>query len=505
MSSFGTDGVVITADVGTSSVKVCAFDLRGELLSSHAAPHATTYHPGGRAEQTAEDWLSGLCTGLSAVLRQVAAGRVQALSFTGQMACCLPVGADGLALRPGLIWADRRATDEARHLADTLGPEQVYRLTGNRATPMYLGPKARWIKTHEPDIYRQTAVFLQAQEYLVNRLTGVAATDPSNASCSALFGADLNDWSPEIVAALGIDVSKLPPVQPGCQVTGHLRPEMAALTGLRSGTPVVLGGGDGPATAVGLGVVAPGQGYVSVGSSAWLSLVGPERFPRMASGIENYRLFDQSMYAWTASMQGAGVALEWAARTLFPALSTPEAHTRMGTLAQQIHRTDLLFLPYLIGERAPYWNDLARGAFIGLHSSHTLSDVCAAVFQGIALHLRLLADLFAQVPFQTNDLLLVGGSVRAGPLAQMIADALGQRLVGVRGSLEATSLGAFAAARVALGLLPSLADTESSPRDDPCWEPIPEATAHAEQLLPLFRQAYIGLEPVFAGLGRIRA
>ena len=505
MSSSGTEDVVITADVGTSSVKVCAFDLGGRLLSSCAAPHATAYQPGGRAEQTAEDWLAGLCSGLAVVLGQVAVGRVLALSFTGQMACCLPVGADGLALRPGLIWADRRATDEARHLADTLGAEEVYRLTGNRPTPMYLGPKARWIMTHEPGTYRQTAVFLQAQEYLVNRLTGVAATDPSNASCSALFGADLNDWSPEIVAALELDASKLPPIQPGCQVTGHLRPEMAALIGLRSGTPVVLGGGDGPATAVGLGVVAPGQGYVSVGSSAWLSLVGPERFAGMASGIENYRLFDQPMYAWTASMQGAGVALEWAARTLFPALPEHEAHERMGTLARQARRTDLLFLPYLIGERAPYWNDLARGAFIGLHSSHSLNDLCAAVFQGVALHLRLLSDLFAQVPTPTSELLVVGGGVRAGPLPQMIADALGQRLVGVRASLEASSLGAFAAARVALGLLPSLADTEGPHRDGPGWEPLPEATAHAERLLPLFRQAYLGLEPIFAGLGQIRA
>ena len=450
----------------------------------------------GVAEQDPWDWLNALECAIRVLHGRHPNLDVAAVGLTGQMAACLPVDASGAPVRPAMIWADQRARVEALELADLVDRETLYALTGNRASPMYLGPKVRWLKRHEPDNYRRASAFIQAQDFITSQLTGVIGTDISNASCSGLFDASLGQWSEPVTTALGIDASKLAPIYRSTAIAGGLREGIASKLGLKMGTPVVWGGGDGPSTAVGLGVMRAGDGYVHLGSSAWVAFTSGDRYPVAADGVETYLLLDSGLSTWTASMHAAGISLEWAARTFFSELPEKEGIARLA--ASTGDRDPLLFLPYLLGERAPYWDDRARGAFIGLTPRHTTLDLGAAVLEGIALHIRLMADTICQHISRPASLTIAGGGVKVAPLIQAIADALNIKLLELSDGYEASSRGAFASALVGIGARATLAETvqpEAYVRKT--WTPEPSQSSRFEGLLPAFRQSYHGLKPIF--------
>jgi len=499
---------VLTGDIGTTGVKVCLFDLDGRLLALESVGHVTHRGRGNEAEQDPHDWLNGFIGAARNVLSASPdAVCVVGIGLTGQMAACLGVDEHGEPTHPALTWADQRAVQDAAHLAATLGSATVYRLTGNPISPMYLSAKAAWLKRERPSAYARTHVFLQAQDFIAHRLTGAVATDYSNASCTGLFDLTRRGWSSDIANDMDIAIDKLPPVIPAATRVGGLRADIASTIGLPAGLPVILGGGDGPSTAVGAGAVRDGDGYIYIGSSAWLAFTARAPFHHHDRGIVSFLHLDPDLYTHTGSMQAAGTALDWSARTLLPTTSSAEVYSHLDEQAAtpSIH-DDLLFLPYLLGERTPYWDPAARGAFIGLTAQHTAVDMCRSVFEGVALHLRVISDVFAAEHLGLSVVPLVGGGVRLRHLCQVIANAFDTPVAELATHVDATSRGAFVAAAVALGLHPSFAVAGvATDGYSKLWQPNPDQASRLAALLPLFREAYEGLQPVFARLANPRS
>jgi xylulokinase len=439
-------------------------------------------------------------------------GDIAVVSFSGMMMGALPLDAEGQPLRTAILWADVRATAEADLLAQAVGYETVYRRTGHRPSSSYTGPKILWIKRHQPEIYARARVFLQPKDYAAYLLCGEYATDYSDASGTNLFDLETRAWAPDLIAAVGLDADKLPPAYPSAQIIGRVTPQAAALTGLLSGTPVVIGGGDGACATVGAGSVAPGQAYNYIGSSAWIAVTADKPLIDPEMRTFTYVHMDPRYFFPTGTNQCAGGSFDWLERLL--RCATPEeagdvSATRIYDQLTAAAATvppgarGLLFLPHLIGERSPYWNPIARGGFVGLTMAHGRAEMARAVLEAVALNLRSVLVAFRGLDADINSMRLIGGAARSPIWRQIIADVYGLPLLLPQLVSEATSLGAAIAGGVGVGLYPGYGVAREFVRTTEAERPDPATQAQYDAIYPLFLDAYQATEPLFARLAAL--
>lgn len=500
---------ILAHDLGTTGNKATLFDTEtGAVVASVFEAYDTAYPHPNWAEQDAADWRRALYRGTQRLLAQAAAlpgavlpGDIAAVSFSGMMNGALPVDAAGSPLRPAILWADQRGIAEAQLLADRCGAAHVYRVTGNRATPSCSAAKFLWIQRHQPELYARTRVFLQAKDYAAFLLTGVIASDYSDASNTNLFDLEGRTWAADLVAGVGLDTARLPPLFPSTAVIGRVTPEAAGQTGLLAGTPVVIGGGDGACATVGAGAVHPGDAYTNIGSSAWLAIT--TRRPLYDPEMRTFNLahLDPHLFMPLGSMQAAGGAFDWLERLLRDE-GPGDLHEALSTAAAAVApgAGGLLFLPYLLGERSPYWNPHARGAFIGLSMTHGRPEMARAVLEGVALNLRLILEAFQGQEIGITAMRLIGGGARSPLWRQILADVFGLPILLPELITEATSLGAAIAGGVGVGIFDSFAAADRFIHATAAAQPEPAARARYTELAPWFRAAYAGLAPVFGCL-----
>jgi len=494
---------ILAHDLGTTGNKANLFDEQGRPVASAFASYETVYPRPGWAEQEAADWWRAVRDSTRELLGRsdIAPGEIAVVSFSGMMNGALAVDAAGQPLRPAIIWADQRATAEADFLAEQCGFEQVYRRTGHRPGASYTAAKVLWVQRHQPEVYERTHQFLQAKDYAAYKLTGVFATDYSDASGTNLFDLERRDWALDLIEAVGLDPHKLPPAHPSATVIGRVTPEAAAETGLLPGTPVVIGGGDGACATVGAGSVYPGDAYNYIGSSSWIAVTAerPLYDPRMRTFT--FAHLDPQLYFPTGTMQCAGGSFDWLERLLrgegeerlYEELSTAAAGVEPGARG-------LLFLPHLIGERSPYWNPLARGAFVGLTMSHGRAEMARAVLEGVAFTLKMILDAFLEQGAAIQAIRLIGGGARSALWRQILADVYGVPILRPALLAEATSLGAAIAGGVGVGLFADFRVAHKFVQVEEAERPEPAAQARYAELYPLFQEAYRALEPIYARL-----
>ncbi len=503
---------ILAHDLGTTGNKATLFAAdTGAAVASVFEPYDTAYPQPTWAEQDPADWRRAVIQGTQRVLaaaeERTSAFRpadIAAVSFSGMMNGALPVDAAGEPLRPAIIWADQRASAEAELLAHRCGAERVYRITGNRATPSCTAAKLLWLQRHQPAVYAATRYFLQTKDYAAFLLTGEIATDASDASNTNLFDLEARAWAADMVEAAGLDAAKLPPIYPSSAVIGHVTREAAQLTGLASGTPVVIGGGDGACATVGAGAIRPGDAYTYIGSSAWMAVVAqrPLFDPQMRTF--NLAHLDPALYFPLGAMQAAGGALDW-----FERLLRGEAQEGGGTPLPPLYDElaeaaaavppgahGLLFLPYLMGERSPYWDAGARGAFIGLSMAHGRPELARAVLEGVALNLRLILEALQSQGAAIPAMRLIGGGARLSLWRQILADVLGLPILLPDLLAEATSLGAAIAGGVGVGVYPDFSVAQRFVRTHLGEQPDPVRHEQYVALLPRFGAAYRALAAV---------
>ncbi len=413
----------------------------------------------------------------------------------------LLVDAAGQPLRPCIIWADQRATAQSDAICAACGREAIYRLTGLRASPAYTAAKLLWVKEHQPELYRRTYKVLHSKDYAAYLLSGVMATDYSDASGTQLLDIRARRWAVDMLAAIGLSEDILPDLHPSATVIGRVTPEAAAATGLLAGTPVVIGGGDGACATVGSGSVAEGAAYTYIGSSAWMALSTSQPLMDQRQRTITMAHLHPGMYFSLGNMQSAGGAYDWLERLLRD--HGEEQHfAELDALAASVPpgAGGLLFLPHLLGERAPYWNPAARGAFVGLAMPHGRAEVARATLEGVAFHLRLILDALREQGATVQAMRLIGGGAKSALWRQILADALGVPIRLPALTAEATSLGAAIAGGVGVGLY---SDFDVADRLIPVHEaekPHAPTVARYEALCALYGETYRALEPIFARL-----
>ena len=499
---------LLAHDLGTTGNKATLFDTQGRLIASALETYPTYYDKPGWVEQDPESWWQAVCRASGTVMQKagITKSDVAAISFSGHMMGCVPVDASGHPLRRAIIWADQRATAQVKKLLETLSAEEIYRITGTRPNSNYTLEKIMWIRDNEPDVYRKTKVVLQSKDYIVSRLTGTFVTDYSDASATNAFDLSEKVWSDALLHAADIPASLFPEAVPSATVVGPVRSAHGVDL---AGVPVVLGGGDGACATVGAGVIRANEGYNYFGSSSWIAIASDR--PVIDPGMRTFNLchLAPDLYMPVGTMQSAGGSYDWIRGVLFPeemGKSTDEAYALLNrwAAASPPCAGGVLFLPYLIGERSPHWNEDARGAFVGLARSHGVGELVRAVIEGVAFNLHVIFDALTEQGTILKSLRMIGGGIRNAVLCQALADMLGIPIQRVESGEFATSLGAAVCAGVGVGAFEDFSVAAKLSPIAGTDEPLPERKAAYDRTYELFNRTYRSLEPLCSDLAALQ-
>jgi xylulokinase len=404
-------------------------------------------------------------------------------------------------LRPAILWNDQRTGAECDTIRARLGKERLVQITGNDALAGFTAPKILWVKHHEPQIFARVRQILLPKDYVRFRLTGDYATDKAGGAGTLLFDLLERDWSRAVIEALEIDPAWLPPTFEGTDVTGHVTPDAAAATGLKAGTPVIAGGGDQAAAAVGTGAVSDGIVSLSLGTSGVVFSSADQPIIEPLGRLHAFCHAVPGKWHLMGVMLSAGGSLRWYRDTLVPgtdfqALIQPAAGVQPGSAG-------LFFLPYLTGERTPYPDPLARGAFVGLTVRHTQPHLTRAVLEGVAFGLRDSFELMQEAGLaEVTQVRVTGGGATNPVWRQILADVLGVQLVTVN-TVEGAAYGAAVLAATGVGAFSSVAAA--------CAEvitltgrtaPGPARTIY-QKIYPLYRELYPALRSSFNAVAQL--
>jgi xylulokinase len=448
-------------DVGTSSVKAIFVSRSGDVVASATSPLTMATPRPGWAEQDPVDWWGATIAAIHGARRARPDATVESVGVSGQMHSSVFLDRAGKVIRPALLWCDGRTTAECAEITERVGGEARLReLACNPALEGFTLPKVLWLRRHEPHAFARLATVLLPKDYIRYRLTGGLATDPSDASATLMYDTAHLRWSEEILSAVGLPTSLVPPVGGSAEVLGGVTSEAAALTGLVEGTPVVGGGADNACGAAGVGVVAPGEAVSSWGTSG--TMLAPMSAPMVDPGLRAHTFCHVVPETWY--MMGvvltAGGAFGWYRQQFARELIDPaEAATRLDAEAASVERGagGVSFLPYLQGERTPHRDASARGAILGLSLAHTRAHVTRAVLEGVAFALHDSLTILREVGLSPTELLLTGGGARSPFIRQLQAEVFGLPVCTVNRE-EGPAYGAALLAAVGAGAYDSVGD-----------------------------------------------
>lgn len=501
--------LILGVDLGTSSLKALVVDERGAIIASATRAYPLHRPHPGWAEQDPTDWWGALIGAIADLhAASVPIERIAAIGLSGQMHGLLLLGAHGSPIALSQSWADTRGQAEAQSIEHTIGRERLLQIAGSPSNTSATAAKLLWMRHHQPDQWRAAAHLLLPKDYLRWRLTGVLATDPSDASGTLLCDLTTRDWSPDLLAALGLPQTLLPPIVESTTITGSLTSSAASATGLPVGIPVVAGGGDTECAAIGMGLVGAegdaGLALATLGTAGQLFL--PVAHPRIDLSARMQTLCHAAPDRWHlmgAILSGAS-ALDWLAHTLGAPGHPIPLHVLLGEAADQPPGAHgLLFLPHLNGTRMPDMNPNASGVFIGLRPEHTRGSLARAVMEGVALALREGLEVAAELGLPVDRVRLAGGANRHSLWTCIQADVFG--LPVEQGATEdASAFGAALLASVGLGLFPSL-DAAAAQLAHPTAtiQPDPAATARYAALAPIARDLTTRLRAPYADLASL--
>ncbi len=484
----------IAHDLGTSGNKAVLYSETGQLIKSVVKPYPLSVSDGCRAEQSADDWFNAVADSTKELLDGINPAEIAAVSFSGQMMGCLCVDKSGNPLRTAIIWADQRSVEQERQIRERIAMERFYQLAGHRISCSWAAFKFLWVKQNQPEIYDKTYMTLNAKDYILYKLTGTFATEYSDASSLCLMDINRFEWSDELFDVFGLDKNKVPPLHFSTDVIGTVTASAARLTGLKEGTPVVAGGGDGACAAAGTGVVKPGAANLCLGTSSWISITTERIADRERMSISNFAHVVPHRVLPTGTMQTGGGALSWAVEKLYDGTGTnPYQRAESEAANVETGAKGLIFLPYLIGERSPRWNPTIRGAFIGLTLEHGRPEMVRAVMEGVAMNLDIVLKALEQTS-PVTELTVIGGGARNKLWLQMFADAFNRPLVVPNVLEEATSMGAAITAGVGVGLFDSFDVIDRFLKPQYKILPQTENVERFNALKPRFEECYQALK-----------
>ena len=493
--------LLLGIDLSTTGAKALLIDEIGQTVASASTPLTLSTPRPLWAEQHPHDWWEAAVTSIRAALTlaEATGDEVRAIGLTGQMHGLALLDGQDEPLRPAILWNDQRTAAECDEIRERVGRSHLIAVTGNDALAGFTAPKVLWVRRHEPEAYARAAHILLPKDYIRLRLTGDYAMDKADGSGTLLFDLAARDWSAEVVAALDIPQFWLPPTHEGPAVTGAVSDEAAVLTGLAAGIPVMAGGGDQSAQAVGVGAIEPGIVAVTLGTSGVVFAASARPLIEPEGRLHAFCHAVPGRWHLMGVMLSAAGSLQWLRDTLMPDVGF---ETLMDEAAQVPAGCEgLLFLPYLSGERTPHPDPLARGAWVGLTLRHTRAHMIRAVLEGVAFGLRDGFTLLGQVGLgEIARVRISGGGARSPLWRAILASALATPLEAVAAS-EGAAYGAALLAGVGAGVWPDVAAAcAATILPGELTAPIKGWQAEYERLYPVFQSLYPALKPTFTAL-----
>jgi len=423
-------------DIGTTACKTVLFDTRGRSIARASKEYPVHYTRPTWAEQDADWWWNAVKATLKKVLRKARepADRVVGVGVDSQREAAVPLDAQGRKLANSLIWLDRRTIPQAEKMAKLLSSAKVIKTTGLPIDYLYSAAKILWMKEERSNIFRKTKCFLFAKDYIIYQLTGEKATDYSLASRTMLFDIEKRKWCEEICDTLGISVALLPSPVESSKVVGEVSSKASMVTGLKSGTPVVSGGGDRPCEAIGGGVAEPG--YVNIGTGTATVMTTPLLKPKvdMEGRIDCCCHVIPGMWEYEIPILTTGASLRWFRDNFgYEEIEKSEktgvdAYVYFDALAEKVEAGSegLFYYPYPMGAKSPKFNTIARAVFFGVTLIHTKAHFVRSILEGIAFQYAETVELIEELGIRVKEASIVGGEARSGLWNQIKADSLGR-------------------------------------------------------------------------------
>ena len=493
--------IILGIDISTTSAKALLMDQTGQVLTSATTALSLSTPRPLWSEQHPHDWWQAVVESIRKVLAEsgLTGDAIKAVGMTGQMHGLVMLDGEGQVLRPAILWNDQRTADQCDQIRQLVGKERLIQLTGNDALTGFTAPKILWVQQHEPEVYERCRHILLPKDYIRYRLTGDYATDKAGAAGTLLMDIRKRDWSFEVADALAIPHDWLPKTYEGSDITGVVTQLIADETGLAAGTPVVAGGGDQAAGAVGVGAVEAGIVSLVLGTSGVVFAATDQPFIEKNGLVHAFCHAMADTWHLMGVMLSAAGSLQWYHDTIAPDKSFDE----LLSPAEEIKAgaDGLFFTPYLTGERTPYPDPYVRAGFIGLTRLHTQVHMTRAVLEGVAFGLKDCLELIKDAGLgEIRQVRVSGGGAKSTLWRQILADVLGTELVTVNTS-EGGAYGAALLAAVGMGVWVSVPEAcrasikvvnRITPQDD--------QVRIYQALYPRYRALYPALKPYYDSL-----
>ena len=485
-------------DTGTGGARALLIDATGKEIAAVTAPHEEIRmeHPLW-AEQRPENWSEAAVEAIRGVLtKSGAAGRdVRGIGLSGQMHGLVILDRTGSVIRPSLIWCDQRSQPQVDFINSTVGKEKVLESIANPVLTGFTLPKLLWVRDREPQYFDRVRKVLLPKDYIRFQLTGEFATEVSDASGTALLDVVRRRWSFEMTDALRLDRDILPSVHESTDITGVVSHHAAQLTGLAAGTPVVGGGGDQAAGAVGNGIVEPGIVSCTLGTSGVVFAHTDKAAWDPLGRVHTFCHAVRDKWHVMGVTQGAGLSLQWLRNQLAPGVSYDELMSEAATAPAGSQ--GLFWLPYLMGERTPHLDPRARGGWIGLTAKHTRADLIRSVVEGVSYSQKDCLNIVEQLGVPVSSVRASGGGARSPFWRQILADVFAKRVAGLENQ-EGSAYGAALLAMVGTGEFSNVPEacTATVREADSVMPRAAESQTYASGY-ETYRALYPALRPIF--------
>jgi xylulokinase len=477
-------------DLGTSGVKALLLGEDGGIADQATAPLRVSRPHALWSEQAPEDWWTATEKAIGA-LDAGLRGKVRGIGLSGQMHGAVLLGADDAVLRPAILWNDGRSQPQCAELL-RIEP-RTHAITGNPVLAGFTAPKLLWVREEEPDIFDRTRRVLLPKDWLRLRMTGEAWSEMSDASGTLWLDVAQRRWSDAMLAACGLDESMMPQLCEGSDVSATLSAEVAARWGMER-VPVAGGGGDNAAGAIGLGVVDPGQTFLSLGTSGVIFTVTDGFRPNPEVAVHAFAHAVPERWHRMSVMLSAAACLDWAVALT----GLADVPALLACSLEADDRSDTIFLPYLSGERTPHGNPAAQGVFFGLTGGTGRAELARAVLEGVAMGLRDGLDALTGAGADVAEISMAGGGSRSDAWGRIIAAALDRPLVWREGGDIGPALGAARLGRLAAGD-GSVAEVCTPPKVTARVDPDASLVGRMQDQQQRFRTLYKAVEPLFTG------
>lgn len=486
-------------DTGTGSTRALLVDEHGVVRASYTEPHAEIAMAQPQwAEQDPGDWWRAAQVAISGALQQanVSGAEVQGIGLSGQMHGLVLLDAENRVIRPALIWCDQRSQPQVDYINETVGRDRVLQYTANPVLTGFTLPKLLWVRQHQPELFERVRKILLPKDYIRFCLTGEFASEVSDASGTSLFDVVHRQWSLDFVSALQLDRAILPSVSESDVVTGTITSHAAKLTGLREGTPVVGGGGDQAAGAVGNGIVEQGIVSCTLGTSGVVFAHMEEVAYDPGGRVHTFCHAVPNKWHVMGVTQGAGLSLQWFRNQFAP--GTPYQTLMEEAATASAGSQGLYWLPYLMGERTPHLDSSARGGWIGLTARHKRADLIRSLIEGVCYSQRDGLEIIQQLGVPVRSVRASGGGANSWFWRQLLADILGKQVVTLA-SQEGSAYGAALISMAGTGAYASITEVcRAVIHEKEAVLPRAEEAKQYARRYPQYQQLYPALRSFFS-------